>query len=241
MTSSHCVSSPTEITARRSSATIGAAVTNARIPARAVLFDWDGTLLNSYDADARAYVKMFRALKISWDLEDLRRHYSPNWYRVYRAARLPRALWDEADRLWSLAYEKEKPILIPGARRTLRQLERRFTLALVTSGNRRRVRRQLRDFELAEFFAARVCCEDAPFRKPHPAPLRLALRRLRLPPEDCVYVGDAPEDVEMAHRAGVRAIAVLGPSPTRNTVHAALPDLLLEWITELPRRLVDAS
>lgn len=216
-------------------------MTRARIRARAVLLDWDGTLLNSYDADARAYLEMFRALDIRWGLEDLRRHYSPNWYRVYRAARLPRARWEEADRLWSRAYEKEKPSLLPGARRTLQQLERRFALALVTSGNRRRVRRQLREFGLSGFFSACVCSEDAPRRKPHPAPLRLAMRRLRFPAEACVYVGDAPEDVEMAHRAGVRAIAVLGPSPTRHTVRAALPDVLLRSIGELPRRLLRAE
>ncbi len=214
---------------------------NARIPARAVLFDWDGTLLNSYDADARAYLEMFRALNISWDLEDLRRHYSPNWYRVYRAAGLPRSRWDEADRLWTRAYDREKPILLPGARKVLQRLEQRFELALVTSGNRRRVRRQLREFGLSEFFAACVCAEDAPRRKPHPAPLRLAMRRLRLSPEVCVYVGDAPEDVQMAHRAGVRAIAVLGPSPTRHTVHTALPEILLPAITELPRRLLSVT
>lgn len=216
-------------------------MTNARIPARAILFDWDGTLLNSYDADARAYLEMFRALEIPWNLDDLQRHYSPNWYRVYRAARLPRARWHQADRLWSRAYRRERPVLLPGARKVLRLLEQRFELALVTSGNRRRVRRQLREFGLSEVFAACVCCEDAPRRKPHPAPLQLAMRRLRLPAEVCVYVGDAPEDVEMAHRAGVRAIAVMGPSPTRHTVHTALPEVLLPAITELPGRLLSVT
>ena len=86
-------------------------------------------------------------------------------------------------------------------------------------------------------FAARVCSEDAHRRKPHPAPLELALRRLRLPPEVCVYVGDAPEDIEMARRAGVRAIAVLGPFPVHDRVRAARPDVLLRSIDELPRLL----
>jgi beta-phosphoglucomutase-like phosphatase (HAD superfamily) len=35
-------------------------------PFQAVLFDWDGTLLDSYQADANAYVQMFRALGVSW-------------------------------------------------------------------------------------------------------------------------------------------------------------------------------
>jgi len=202
--------------------------------ARAVLFDWDGTLLDSYHSDARAYLAMFRALGIGWDVSDLARHYSPNWYRVYRAAKIPPSLWKEADRLWKKAYKKESPRLLPGARGVLRQLERRFLLGLVTSGNSYRVRRQLREFRLRQVFSACVCSEDAPRRKPHPAPLELALRRLRIKPEACVYVGDTPDDMEMARRAGVRAIAVLGPFPTHDRLRAIRPDILLDSIAELP-------
>jgi HAD superfamily hydrolase (TIGR01509 family) len=202
--------------------------------ARAVLFDWDGTLLNSYDSDARAYLAMFRAMGIDWTVEDLERHYSPDWYRVFRAAGLPRSKWDLADRLWRRAYRKESPRLLPNARRVLRALDRSFVLALVTSGSRRRVRRQLREFELADYFAACVCSEDAPRRKPDPAPLRMALGRLRLEPGKCVYVGDAPEDIEMARRARVRVVGVRGPFPTAERVRAAKPDAFLDSIAELP-------
>jgi phosphoglycolate phosphatase len=202
-----------------------------------VLFDWDGTLLDSHRADTQAYLAMFRALGIPWGIEELARHYSPDWYRVYRAARLPRERWEEAGRLWRRFYRQQNPALLPGARRVLRALERRFTLALVSSGDRSRVLGQLRRFGLTEFFAARVCSQDARRRKPHPAPLELALRRLRLAPEACVYVGDAPEDIEMARRAGVRAIAVLGPWATAARLRAACPHALLPSIQQLPRLL----
>src|SRR5713226_1605804 len=174
-----------------------------------VLFDWDGTLLDSHHADVQAYLGMFSALGIDWGVEDLRRHYSPDWYRVYRAARLPRAKWEEADRLWMRYYRRHQPKMQAGARRVLCTLERRFTLALVSSGSRARVRRQLREHKVAPLFRTKICGEDAPRRKPHPAPLQMALDRLGISAHACVYVGDAPEDIEMAHRAGVRAIGVL--------------------------------
>jgi beta-phosphoglucomutase-like phosphatase (HAD superfamily) len=66
-------------------------VSRRQFYARVVLLDWDGTLLNSYTADSRAYLAMFRALEIKWGLAELKRHYSPDWYQVYRAAKLPRA------------------------------------------------------------------------------------------------------------------------------------------------------
>jgi len=204
---------------------------------QAVLFDWDGTLINSYAADSSAYLAMFREMGIPWGLDDLARHYSPNWYRVYRAAKLPRARWEDADRSWRTHYAKHSPRLIAGARQVLSRLAPKHHLGLVTSGDRDRVTRQLRAFRLTQMFGARVCSGDTVEKKPHPAPLRLALQQLCLEPSACIYVGDSPEDLEMAQRAGVRAIAVIGPFPTEKRLRAAKPDFLLESIRELPEVL----
>lgn len=204
---------------------------------RVVLLDWDGTLLNSYASDARAYLAMFRALKIEWSVAEIERHYSPNWYRVYEAAGIPRKDWQRADLLWRRAYATERPALLPGARRVLRWLRARYKLGVVTSGSGARVRRQIRYFEFAKHFSVCVYSEDTPKKKPHPAPLELALERLRADPNECVYVGDAPEDIEMARRAGVLAVGVLGPFPTAERIRAEKPDVLLASVRELPRYL----
>jgi HAD superfamily hydrolase (TIGR01509 family) len=203
-------------------------------PVEGVLFDWDGTLIDSYHADASAYMAMFKEMGISWGLAELEKNYSPNWYHVYRAAGLPRKRWNDADRSWRFHYAKHKPKLISGVRRVLAKLDRAHLLGLVTSGDRDRVHRQLRQFRLTALFGARVCSGDTQRKKPHPEPLRLALRKMGLAPGACVYVGDAPQDVEMAHRAGVRAIGVLGPFPTEKRLRAARPEFLLESIEELP-------
>ena len=199
-----------------------------------VLFDWDGTLINSYRADTSAYLAMFKEMDISWGIEELEKNYSPNWYEVYRAAGLPRRRWADADRAWRVHYAKHRPKLIAGARRVLASLGGAHPLGLVTSGDRDRVTRQLREFRLTTLFAARVCSGDTLRKKPHPDPLRLAMRQMKLDPSACVYVGDAPQDVEMARRAGVRAIGVLGPFPTERRLRAARPEFLIGSIEELP-------
>jgi HAD superfamily hydrolase (TIGR01509 family) len=204
---------------------------------RAVLFDWDGTLLDSYDADARAYLDVFHELGVGWTRRELDRHYSPNGHRVYKAARIPRAMWRQADRMWLKAYEGEAPRLLRDVRNVLRRLAKKHALGLVTSGSRSRVRRQVRAFELAPLFAACVCAEDAPKRKPHPAALRIAMKRMRVKPRECVYIGDSAEDIEMAQRARVHAVGVLGPFPTAKRVRAARPEAILRSIRELPRYL----
>ena len=207
---------------------------NQRHPIEGVLFDWDGTLLDSFDADSSAYLAMFREMGIPWGLDELAQHYSPNWYNVYRAAKLPRVRWDAASLAWREQYAEHKPKLVAGARRVLARVRRHHRLGLVTSGDRDRVTSQLRYFRLTLLFSSRVCADDTSRKKPHPAPLRLALRQMRLDPGACVYVGDSPHDLEMARRAGVRAIAVLGRFPTEKGLRAARPELLLDSITELP-------
>jgi len=203
-------------------------------PVEGVLFDWDGTLIDSYHADASAYMAMFKEMGISWGLAELEKNYSPNWYHVYRAAGLPRKHWNDADRSWRSHYAKHKTKLIAGARRVLAKLDRAHLLGLVTSGDGDRVHRQLREFRLTALFATRVCSGDTLRKKPHPEPLRLALRKMGLAPSACVYVGDAPQDVEMARRAGVRAIGILGPFPTEKRLRAARPEFLLESLEVLP-------
>jgi len=202
-----------------------------------VLFDWDGTLLDSYHADSQAFLAMFRAMGVDWGLPELERHYSPDWYAVYRAAEIPEKRWDEANRVWREFYAKHPSKLMGATRRVLAQLNKRYRLGLVSSGDRDRVSRQLRDFRLTRVFRTRVLGGDTEEKKPHPAPLLKALKEMKVDPRDCVYVGDTPEDVEMARAAGVRAIAVLGPFPTEKKLRAAKPEILLNQLKELPALL----
>jgi pyrophosphatase PpaX len=204
---------------------------------KGVLFDWDGTLLNSFEADSSAYLAMFQQMGIEWGLDELAEHYSPNWYDVYRAAGLPEQRWDAADTAWRKHYSGFRPKLITGARGVLTSVGRQYRLGLVTSGDRDRVLRQLREFKLTRSFRARVCSGDTEHKKPHPGPLNFALNCIGLKAEHSVYVGDSPEDVQMAKSAKVRVIGVLGPFPTEKRLRAAKPDLLLNSLLELPAAL----
>jgi len=197
---------------------------------KGVLFDWDGTLLDSFHADSSAYIAMFREMGVTWGLEELAKHYSPNWYDVYRAAGLPEQHWNAADAAWRKHYSGFRPKLIPGARKVLNAVGRCYKLGLVTSGDRDRVLRQLREFRLTKSFQARVCSGDTGHKKPHPGPLNFALRCIGLEAAHCV-------DVQMAKSAHVRVIGVLGPFPTEKRLRAAKPDLLLNSIADLPAAL----
>lgn len=52
-----------------------------------------------------------------------------------------------------------------------------------------------------------ICGDTTPFAKPHPEPLLEAARRIQLPPAACMYVGDDARDIEAGHAAGMLTVA----------------------------------
>jgi phosphoglycolate phosphatase len=193
----------------------------------AVLFDWDGTLLDSAEASYRCYVRLFDSYGIGFDRALFARAYSPNWHRTYEAVGLAADRWPEADQRWLDHYCAEESRLVPGAREALVRLdEAGIPQGIVTSGDRTRVSRELSDLAVERYFRTVVFGGDTANRKPHPEALFLALERMAVAPGRAAYVGDSPEDVEMARAAGVRAVGVPGGFPNREALAASRPDLL---------------
>ena len=83
-----------------------------------------------------------------------------------------------------------------------------------------------------------VCGGETARRKPHPEPLLTALGKLAVPPAECAYVGDSPEDVAMARAAGALAVGIPGGFPNREALRAASPDLLLPSLDEAVEALL---
>jgi pyrophosphatase PpaX len=204
---------------------------------KAVLFDWDGTLLDSAEAGLRSYERLFSFYEIAFDRGRFAETYSPNWHVTYEKVGLPREKWSEADSAWLEIYASEECELVAGARDALALLETAgVRTGLVTSGTGSRVRRELARLGLD--FPAVVCGEDVARRKPHPDALLAGLAKLEVAPEDAAYVGDAPEDVEMARAAGVFSVGVPGGFPTHHAVRAASPDLHAEDLLNAIRTLL---
>jgi len=198
-------------------------------PLRAVLFDWDGTIVDSAEASFRCYVRLFESYRIPFDRERFQRTYSPDWYRTYTTLGLPKECWDEADARWLGFYAGEENVMLSGAREALRRLQQAgMALGIVTSGTGHRVARELEGLGLPDLFQVIVSADDVEKRKPDPEPLIQGLAKLGVPAGEAAYVGDSPEDVEMARAAGVYVVGVPGPFPNREELKAAGPDLICD-------------
>lgn len=207
---------------------------NSNPSIKALLFDWDGTLVDSAHLGLAAFEKTFSELGVVFAHDVYQAKYSPNWYSTYEALGLPKELWQVADDLWIQHYGEQSAALIEGVGETLLALRMKgYQLGIVTSGSRSRVCREVQQSVLSDAFAVVICNEDIVNKKPDPEGLILAMRGMNADPSQCAYVGDAPEDIEMGRRGLVMTVGVRSDYPSSARVPSAKPDLYLERIAEL--------
>jgi HAD superfamily hydrolase (TIGR01662 family) len=183
---------------------------------------------------------VFDRFGVAFDRDAFARTYSPDWYRTYRTLGLDEGHWPEADRLWQTHYATDQAELLPGAREGLARLaEAGLALGVVTSGERERVAREQEALGIAATFAAMVCGGETAHRKPHPEPLEVALARMGIAASGAAYVGDSPEDVEMARAAGVFTVGIPGGFPNREALARSRPDRAARDLAEAVAQLLD--
>jgi HAD superfamily hydrolase (TIGR01509 family) len=138
-----------------------------------------------------------------------------------------------------LAELSRRGDVLPGARRALVRLRRRFTLAVVTNGYDRVQRSRLRAARLTACFGAIVTSEGCGFAKPDPRIVRAALRRLGVPREQALYVGDDLRTDWGAARASGVPFVWLDSGHGRNG--GPRPRRRVRSLRELARRLSAAK
>jgi HAD superfamily hydrolase (TIGR01509 family) len=177
----------------------------------AVLFDWDGTLVDTLGGLFRANVAVFGKFELPFDEALYRRHYAPDWREMYRRLGIPDERLDEAATHWLAAFDPEAAPPFPGVTGALGRLRGAgYRLGVVTAGERRFVEPQLARTGIGPLLETVVYGDDLAVHKPDPAPLRKALGDLGLAdaPKAATFVGDAPSDMRMASAVGVPAVGI---------------------------------
>ncbi|HYC06619.1 MAG TPA: HAD family hydrolase [Candidatus Binatia bacterium] len=204
----------------------------------AVLFDWDGTLVDSLPALFQANVAVMAAFGLPFDETAYRHHYAPDWRAMYLDLGVPADRLDEANDRWLAAYEQGSASrLFDGVPEALERLARDGRrLGIVTAGHRSVVEPQLATLGLGGVFDIVVYGDDLPVHKPDPAPLRRALDVLGLAgrPAAAAYVGDVPDDMRMARAVGTRGIGIVSLLSGERELLAAgaseVASTVAEWV-----------
>ena len=111
--------------------------------------------------------------------------------------------------------------------------DRNVRLGIVTSKPVSTATRGLALFGLTSHFSVIVGCDTVNEHKPHPAPVLFALNALSMNADETIFIGDSTHDIHSGNRAGVSTAGVLwGPYP-REALAAAAPTMLLEEFKEI--------
>ena len=191
----------------------------------AIVFDWDGTLVDTLPAITHANAEVLASYGIPFDADAYRAAYTPDWQEMYVRLGIERGAMAEAGARWLTAYRNTVEVIRPfdGALEALERLEAAgYAMALVTAGEREVVTEQLETTGLGRFLPVRVCGNDLPVMKPHPGPFRKALAELGIAAaERTVYVGDAADDMRMARTVGAHGVGIVSMLGTREDLLAA--------------------
>lgn len=213
---------------------------------RAVLFDLDGTLIDT----TAVYFKM-----VDIALDQLGLPAAPrelilaaaeqdpfDWLRIippalhHRRETLVPAAWGVVEEVYPALFRAEAA-LVNGAVEVLNRLAGEgIKIGIVTSTPRKHLDHKMRLFEgLAgsRLFSAVLTADDAPRKKPAPDALFLCADLLGTPAAACVYIGDTCIDVRAGKAAGMKTVAVLSGFDSAPALAAEQPDALIGSVREL--------
>lgn len=126
------------------------------------------------------------------------------------------------------------PALFPNVESTIETLHSSgAVLAVASSRSSPSLHLFLQESGLADYFSCVIGSDNVTHHKPHPEPVEIILRRLNFSPSRALVVGDMPVDILMAHNAGVRACGVSYGNATREELHRAGADHIIDNIAEL--------
>jgi pyrophosphatase PpaX len=202
-----------------------------------VLFDLDGTVI---DSRAIILASMRHAAKEVLGLDVPDEQLMAGVGGPGLEAQMHALSPDRVDELVTVYRAHNEPlhdelVCCAGMDRVLVQLkEEGRRLGIVTAKRRQTVELAFARIPIEHLFETVVGGDETKNHKPDPEPLLLALERLGAAPEDAVYVGDAPFDIQAAKAAGLYSVGVTwGGIHARELLEAQSPDALIDTPEEL--------
>lgn len=177
-----------------------------------VVFDWDGTLIDSHSAIADCMQEASRELDLAVPERERATHVIGLGLRDAMrivAPDLPAHRYPEFIGAYRRHFRAREDTMqpFPGMRELLDALKKERILGIATGKSRRGLDRALKATGLLGHFRASRCADET-HPKPHPAMLLELMAELDFRPGQALMIGDTSHDLQMAAAAGVDAVAV---------------------------------
>jgi HAD superfamily hydrolase (TIGR01509 family) len=216
----------------------------------AILFDLDGTLVDSERENVESVVLAVRRMGAELSADERAFIIGHSWNEIHALIARNHALALSMADLITAAVDEKRGLMaaggyraLPGALAAVARLGRRSRLAVVSGASRVEVRDALHSIGVTARFELCLGAEDYPRGKPAPDSYALAMTRLGVMPPRCIAIEDATPGIVSARAAGARVIGVRAGNFTGYDLSGAdvVVDTLDDVTDELCGRLVDGA
>jgi phosphoglycolate phosphatase len=211
----------------------------AKLRAKGIFLDLDGTIVDSREAyyeaartafqamrqkppKAEAMLEIPRRLELKQYLSDITKSDTRKFLEVYLRT--------------FYAITPEKTRLLPNVSFTLKALSKKAKLALITMRSviKENMIKELEQFGIAKYFTHIITALDTDRPKPSPDALIECVKAMEAQVCDCIIVGDSISDIKAGKAAGVKTVAVLSGLFSKEELAKEAPDLILKDVNMLP-------
>jgi HAD superfamily hydrolase (TIGR01509 family) len=217
-------------------------LSKTKLKVKGILFDLDGTVVDSKQAYLEAAKTAFQAMGLeppttetalqipkrleqNQPIDDLTQTNIKQFLDIYLKT------------YYAITEAKTKPI--PNIHTALETLQQKAKLALITMRNvpKTTVTKELEKFNIAQYFTHIITAQDTHKPKPSPEALIKTVKAIDVQICDCLIVGDSVTDIKAGKAAGAKTAAVLSGLYTKQELAKLNPDLILKDATQLPNHI----
>lgn len=183
---------------------------------KAVIFDIDGTLIDSVDLHAQAWQEAFQVFGRDVPFDDVRQQIGKGGDQllpVFFSGRELEAYGKELEEYRGQLFQRKYMPLVrvfPGVRALFQRIrDDGMKIALASSASESELEKYLELLNVNDLVETETSSEDVERSKPHPDVFLAALKKLKVDAGDAIVVGDSPYDAQAAGKAGLRTVGML--------------------------------
>jgi phosphoglycolate phosphatase len=212
---------------------------NKKTPIQAVIFDFDGTLADTRGSIIQCFWEVLNHFNISipqhFSMETLFTHTLEEGFQTIPGVSrdmIPDAVDHYNRRYAEIARRKAR--LFPGVLKTLNLLKQSsIPLAIATNERRENLDELTAALNIESFFHLTVCCDEVHLPKPSPGVARRIIKKLDVPSEKTLVVGDSILDIEMGKTSGCYTCAVTYGAQSENTLSSRSPQWMVSSFVDI--------
>lgn len=209
---------------------------------KCIIFDLDGTIVDTVRIYLEAYLEVIRKMGVKTDEKFLlsllgrpAESIFELYFKKYKSKNKEKpdikACCDLKRKLFTKATQG-KDISFPFAKETLKKLSEYYKLAMFTGSSRDQIKLDKRTLDLFDIILAG---KESPKDKPNPDAIYLIAKKLKLKPENCIFIGDLPIDMKTAKNAGIKAIGLENKFADAKSLETAGANIIVKDYNELKR------